>query len=76
MLEDSTAAVSDGRLPGNGHGTLLSRIEQGLAATLSPGAGIRRCPCCGREIRAGQRITTIHGTSVHVRCASSNDSRR
>jgi hypothetical protein len=50
--------------------TLLSRIQSGLATASGPGSGTRRCPCCGRPLRAGQLITTIHGTSVHVRCAS------
>ena len=67
MLEYRSAANKDGRSAG---GTLLSRVQDGLAAHGIPGKKIRRCPCCGETIRAGQRITTIHGTSVHASCAS------
>lgn len=59
MLEDRRDATG-----------LLSRIQDGLAPANRPGTSMRRCPCCGQAIRAGQRITTIHGTSVHARCAS------
>ncbi len=71
-MEDRGAASTDGRSAGIAGSTLLTRVQQGLAPAGSPGTGTRRCPCCGREIRAGQQITTIHGTSVHVRCASNN----
>ena len=70
MLTDRSAAASDGRFAGDTHGTLLSRVQAGLAPADSPATETRRCPCCGDVIRAGQRLTTIHGTSVHARCAS------
>ena len=58
----------DGR-PANGmRRTQLARIQEALA-TRAAGRS-RRCPCCGKPIRATQRVTTIHGTSVHVHCAS------
>jgi len=49
---------------------LLGRIQDGLTPQNGPGTCMRRCPCCGQAIRAGQRTTTIHGTTVHARCAS------
>jgi hypothetical protein len=71
MLEDRSAATSDDRSAITASGRPLTRITDGLASEASPGTSVRRCPCCGSPIRAGQRITTIHGTSVHVRCSSS-----
>jgi len=71
MLKDRSEAISDGRSAGGKHGKLLTRIQEGLAPDDSRGAKARRCPCCGTAIRAGQRVTTIHGTSVHAHCASS-----
>jgi len=68
MSQERGGAAHDGRSAG-AHEALLTRIQDGLATT--HGTGTRRCPCCGRPIRAGQHITTIHGTSVHVRCAGS-----
>jgi hypothetical protein len=47
----------------------MTRIQEGLAQGF-PRTRSRRCPCCGGPIRAGQRLTTIHGTSVHARCAT------
>ena len=70
MLTDRSAAASDGRFADGTHRTLLSRVQEGLAAADSPATKTRRCACCGDAIRAGQRLTTIHGTSVHARCAS------
>ncbi len=69
MLTDRSAAASDGRSAGGPAGRLLSRVREGLAPA-DPATKTRRCPCCGDAIRAGQRVTTIHGTSVHARCAS------
>lgn len=70
MLTDRSAAASDSHSAGNAHATLLTRVQEGLAPGDSPRTKARRCPCCGGAIRAGQRLTTIHGTSVHARCAS------
>lgn len=69
MLEDPIEAATDGRTPGSAHGTLLTRIQDGLSP-MPPASWqrTRRCPRCGRPIRAGQRVTAIHGTSVHVTC--------
>jgi hypothetical protein len=69
MLEDRSAAPREGRLTSSTNGSLLHRVQEGLTGT-SSGTSTRRCPCCGQMLRTGQRITTIHGTSVHVRCAS------
>jgi hypothetical protein len=69
MLEDRSAATQDGRPASSVTTALLHRVQEGLAKT-SPATGTRRCPCCGQPLRTGQRITTIHGTSVHVRCTS------
>jgi hypothetical protein len=73
MLQDRSDAASDGRSTGSTHGALLTRIQKGLAPADSRGTKMRRCPCCGGPIRTGQRLTTIHGTSVHQRCATSRD---
>lgn len=70
MLEYGSDATAEGRTTGSTHSALLTRIKDGLASGTSPGTRARRCPCCGGPIRAGQRLTTIHGTSVHARCAS------
>ena len=70
MLEERSAATSDGRAAAGTDDALLTRIQEGLSSADGSRIGVRRCPCCGRAIRAGQRVTTIHGTSVHVRCAS------
>ena len=75
MLQDRSEAASDGR-SAEAKRTLLTRIQEGLAPADSPGTKARRCPCCGGAIRAGQRVTTIHGTSVHARCASTRPSSR
>ena len=72
MLEHRSTAAGEGRCAGSAQGALLSRIQDGLASQSGPHIKVRRCPCCGGPIRAGQRITTIHGTSVHVRCASAH----
>lgn len=48
----------------SGRGTLLTRVHDELTG----GRGGRRCPRCGQPIRAGQRVTAIFGTSVHVGC--------
>ena len=69
MVEFERDATEGRRTTGSTHGPLLTRIQDGLASH-SPGPRARRCPCCGAPIRAGQRLTTIHGTSVHARCAS------
>jgi hypothetical protein len=69
MLEDRSAATQGARPISSAHRALLNRIQEGLAEA-RPTAGTRRCPCCGKPLRTGQRITTIHGTSVHVHCAS------
>jgi hypothetical protein len=69
MLEHPDAATSDGRVAGDARAALLTRIQEGLAEH-GPRAKARRCPCCGAPIRAGQRLTSIHGTSVHARCAT------
>ena len=69
MLELGSDATDERRTTGSKH-ALLTRIQDGLASSGSPGPRARRCPCCGGPIRAGQRLTTIHGTSVHARCAS------
>jgi hypothetical protein len=74
MLQDRSDAASNGRSADAKRGTLLTRIQEGLAPPDSRGPKARRCPCCGRAIRAGQRVTTIHGTSVHARCASTQPS--
>jgi len=66
MLEDRSAATQDGRLASSAPAALLHRVQEGLTRTTP---GTRRCPCCGQPLRTGQRITTIHGTGVHVRCA-------
>jgi hypothetical protein len=70
MVEHRSAAATDGRSAGGMDGALLMRVQDGLATAHGAGTRKRRCPCCGQPIRAGQRLTTIHGTSVHVRCAS------
>lgn len=70
MLEYGSDATAEGRTTGSTQGTLLTRIQDGLASGTGAGTRARRCPCCGAPIRAGQRLTTIHGTSVHSRCAS------
>jgi hypothetical protein len=69
MLEDRSAATDDGRLASSATTALLHRVQEGLNRE-SPATGARRCPCCGQPLRTGERITTIHGTSVHVLCAS------
>jgi hypothetical protein len=69
MLEDRSAATQEGRLTSSAKVTLLHRVQEGLTGARST-TGTRRCPCCGEPLRTGQRITTIHGTSVHIRCAS------
>jgi transposase len=69
MLEDRSAASQDGRQDGSANVTLLHRVQEGLTESRTA-PSMRRCPCCGQPLRTGQRITTIHGTSVHVRCAS------
>jgi len=71
MLKDRSAATEDGRLASSAKAALLHRVPEGLTRT-GPATGTRRCPCCGQPLRTGQRITTIHGTSVHVRCASTS----
>jgi hypothetical protein len=71
MVKYRSTATPEGR-PAEAHGTLLIRIQKELAAT-RPATITRRCPCCGGPIRTGQRLTTIHGTSVHARCASRNE---
>lgn len=70
MLEYGSDAPAEGRTTAGTHGTLLTRIQDGLASGTSLGTRARRCPCCGAPIRAGQRLAKIHGTSVHARCAS------
>ena len=72
MLESRSEATSDGRSADDARGALLTRIKEGLAEH-APRAKARRCPCCGGPIRAGQRLTTIHGTSVHARCATRSE---
>ena len=69
MLEDRSATTREGRPSSSAHRALLDRVQEGLAEA-HPTTGTRRCPCCGKPLRTGQRITTIHGTSVHVHCAS------
>lgn len=69
-MEYRSATTSDGRITGGTRDALLTRIQEGLATATGPGTKARRCPCCGGAIRAGQRLTTIHGTSVHARCAT------
>ena len=70
MLEYRSMATADGRTTDGTHDALLARIQDGLADADRPFTRSRRCPCCGEPIRAGQRVTRIHGTSVHTRCAS------
>ena len=69
MLEDRSAATEDGRPASSAKVALLHRVQEGLARTRP---AMRRCPCCGQPLRTGQRITTIHGTRVHARCASTS----
>jgi hypothetical protein len=69
MLEDRSAATQGGRPISSAEAALLDRVQKELAEA-RPTTGVRRCPCCGKPLRTGQRITTIHGTSVHVHCAS------
>ncbi len=69
MLKDRGTATPDGRPANGAHGALLTRIQQQLARSTPP-VSTRRCPCCGAPLRTGQRLTTIHGTSVHARCAT------
>ncbi|HWC26608.1 MAG TPA: hypothetical protein VG474_08505 [Solirubrobacteraceae bacterium] len=69
MLEDRIRTAPDGRPAKGKHRTQLARIQEALAKHAAA-ARSRRCPCCGKPIRATQRVTTIHGTSVHVHCAS------
>ncbi|MGI8730139.1 MAG: hypothetical protein ACR2LK_09160 [Solirubrobacteraceae bacterium] len=45
-------------------GALLERAPDRLSARAA-----RHCPRCGRSIRAGQRVTVIFGTRVHVGCS-------
>lgn len=71
MLDFGSDATQKRRTTGSTHAALLTRIQEGLASSGGPGTRAKRCPCCGDPIRAGQRLTTIHGTSVHARCASS-----
>ncbi len=73
MVEQPRSATVPGRPTGR-RSALLTRIQDEI--TTSPGAGTRRCPCCGGPIRAGQRVTSIYGTSVHVRCASGREAAR
>lgn len=69
MLKDRGSASPNGRPADGAHSMLLTRIQKQMSAT-KPQVSARRCPCCGAPLRAGQRLTTIHGTSVHARCAS------
>jgi hypothetical protein len=70
MSQEQRGAALNGRPMVGARDALLTRIQDGLAATGRRGTGTRRCPCCAQPIRTGQPITAIHGTSVHVRCAS------
>jgi hypothetical protein len=71
MLKDRSTATPSGRHV-DADGALLTRIQKDLAAA-RPATTTRRCPCCGGPIRAGQRLTTIYGTSVHARCATRHE---
>jgi len=48
----------DGGLPNNVPAVLTARR----------GAD-RRCALCGEALRAAQRLTLVHGSAVHERCA-------
>lgn len=69
MLTERGSEAPEGRPADGANGALLARIQKQLSATRPP-VSTRRCPCCGAPLRAGQRLTTIHGTSVHARCAT------
>ena len=73
MLEYRSTATSDGRSTEGTHAALLARVQDGLGGQGRPAAKSRRCPCCGGPLRAGQRLTTIHGTRVHARCATARE---
>ena len=73
MLEYRKTAAADGRTAQPPHEALLTRIQDGLSDGERPFTRSRRCPCCGEPMRAGQRLTMIHGTSVHARCATKRD---
>lgn len=53
-------------------GALLTRVQDELAALRD--AGARRCPLCGRPVRAAQGLEYVHGTAVHARCRRSRSS--
>ncbi len=74
MVTDRGGAPAAGHSATGERGALLTRIQDELATTHATRA--RRCPCCGRPIRAGQRTTTIYGTTVHVLCSGSRASAR
>jgi hypothetical protein len=69
MLEERWTGPRDGRTAAGAQDTVLSGLEDALLMEYRPATRTRHCPCCARPIRAGQPVTTIHGTSVHVRCA-------
>jgi hypothetical protein len=74
MLEQRWTGPPDGRTADGAQDMLLAGLEDALLmdAPLTeyrPLTRTRRCPCCARPIRAGQPVTTIHGTRVHVGCA-------
>jgi hypothetical protein len=68
MLEERRNRPPDGRSGKRAQESLLAGLEDALLMEYRPATRVRHCPCCARPIRAGQPITTIHGTSVHVRC--------
>ena len=76
MLEYRSEPAASGRPASGADRALLARIQAGMGTRNGPIAGTRRCPCCGQPVRAGQRLTTIHGTTVHVSCASARATAR
>ena len=65
------AAAQDERLDDRLAADLHRRVQDELTAGRR--SGTRRCPRCGRPIRAGQAVTRIYGTAVHQRCETSRE---